>query len=387
MGDDRPDDATEPGRIKRAPPTLELSATEMPRADSSAAEPLGDPDMAAHGTAAPRRSGGIAAAAVSGAIAGALVAALAWFAGSTWLMSTPDPQPMSLPQADAARVDELAARLAKLELRPVPAPVAANPAPAPDLSAITARLDALDKSAAGLRDETSSLRAQSTQALTAANDAQKDVKSTPRAAAADLSAMTGRLAQLEAASRAQTDRLAEQARKPVDELATRRIATASLLDAQVRAGEPYAVALAAAKALSPDAAKLAALDAAAAAGVPSANALSRALLEMPELAPPPPSGTSGGLIERLKSGAATLVTIERTDMPNTDNAIFARAAAAARRDDIATAARELGTLPPSERAAVQPWVDKVTARDAVRAASRQFANDALAAMPKPQATP
>lgn len=376
MVDEGPDDATQTGRVKRAPPTLELSATELPRGDASA-ESVAGPESAATETA--RRGGGAATAALAGAIAGTLVTALAWFAGSTWLTSTPDPQP-----APNAQVDDLAMRLAKLESRPVP--VAANPAPAPDLSGITARLDALDKSAAGLRDETASLRAQSTQALTAATDAQKDVKATPRAVAPDLSGINNRLTQIEAATRAQGDRLAEQARKPVDELTTRRIATASLLDAQVRAGEPFVAALAAAKALAPDAAKLAALESYAAAGVPAATTLSRALLDMPELAPPPSSATSGGLIERLKSGATKLVSIERIDSPNADTGAFARAAAAARRDDLATATRELGTLPPSERAAVQPWLDRVAARDAARAASRQFANDALAAMPR-QATP
>jgi hypothetical protein len=382
MVDDRPDDVMETGRPKRPPSTLELSATEVPHSGASTADESNVPPDDSREASAPRR-GGVAAATFAGALAGGLVAGLAWFAGSTWLTSTPDPQPTTQPQVSAARIDDVSARLAKLESRPLPV---AAPAPTADLTAITARLDALDKAAASLRDDSAALRAQSSQALTAATDAQKDVKATPRVAAPDLSGITGRLTQVEAATRAQADKIAEQARKPVDEMTTRRIATASLLDAQVRTGEPYAVALAAAKTLAPDAAKLTPLEASAATGVPSANALARALLDLPELAPPPSSGTSGGLIDRLKSGATKLVKIERTDSPNTDNAIFTRAADAARRDDIATAARELAALPPPQRAAIQPWLDKVANRDAAQAASRLFANDALAAMPKPQAT-
>jgi hypothetical protein len=60
-----------------------------------------------------------------------------------------------------------------------------------------------------------------------------------------------------------------------------------------------------------------------------------------------------------------------------------RAAAAARSNDVVTAKRELLTLSPADRAAIQPWLDKVDARDAALAASRQFAADAVAALSKP----
>jgi hypothetical protein len=43
----------------------------------------------------------------------------------------------------------------------------------------------------------------------------------------------------------------------------------------------------------------------------------------------------------------------------------------------------LKTLSPEDRAGAQDWLDKVDARDAALAASRQFAADAMAALAKP----
>ena len=53
------------------------------------------------------------------------------------------------------------------------------------------------------------------------------------------------------------------------------------------------------------------------------------------------------------------------------------------RNDSGDARRELNTLPPADRAAAQPWLDKADERDAALAASRQFAADAMAALAKP----
>ena len=65
------------------------------------------------------------------------------------------------------------------------------------------------------------------------------------------------------------------------------------------------------------------------------------------------------------------------------NAIVSRVTAAAVRNDIAEARRELKTLAPTDRAAAQAWIDRADARDAALAASRQFSADAMAAFGKP----
>jgi hypothetical protein len=217
-----------------------------------------------------------------------------------------------------------------------------------------------------------------------------DLKSVPRDSAApvDLAPITERLAQVERAAGALKTEAAQQSAKPADDKPLRRVVAASLLDATVRQGEPYAAALAAAKPLAVDANALKPLDAFAASGVPNAAALSRDLLALlPKLAPAPDSAatTGTGIVDRLQAGAARLVRIERTDAVADDNrsAVASRAAAAARSNDIVEAKRELFTLAPADRVAVQLWIDKVDARDAALAASRQFAAEAMAALSKP----
>jgi hypothetical protein len=108
---------------------------------------------------------------------------------------------------------------------------------------------------------------------------------------------------------------------------------------------------------------------------------------VPKLSPPAPENSAadqGSIVDRLQAGASRLVRIERTDAVGNDRgAVVARVTAAALRNDAAEARRELNTLPPADRAAAQSWIDKVDARDAALAASRQFAADAITALAKP----
>jgi hypothetical protein len=394
MVDDRPDDtgpSPELGRPKRAPPTIELQATEVttetagPAADKAAVEEPAGPSEPAPEAApppdpkprAPRSSPLISVG--TGAVAAALVVGAAWLAG--W-PGSPASEPAT--QADTSAIDALTARVARVESRaaaPPAAPSSATPDPA-----ITARLDTLEKSLASLRSDLAAAKSQSERAAAAVND----LKSVPRDAAApvDLAPINERLAQVERAAGALKTEAAQQSAKPADDRPLRRVVAASLLDATVRQGEPYAAALTAAKPLAVDANALKPLDAFAATGVPNGAVLSRDLLALlPKLAPAPETAatTGTGIVDRLKAGAARLIRIERTDAVAGDNrsAVASRVAAAARRNDIVEAKRELSSLAPADRAAVQPWIDKVDARDAALAASRQFAADAMAALSKP----
>jgi hypothetical protein len=150
MVDASPEDTTpppDPGRAKRAPPTIDLEASEVsgetrqagadvpgsgsetgfgsefgtgPESAQAAPEPVSREPAAA-----------ISAwviAAVSGAVAAALVICVAWVLG--W------PAVPATPQADAAVVDGLAARVASLEAK-TSKPETAAPDPA-----ATARLEA-----------------------------------------------------------------------------------------------------------------------------------------------------------------------------------------------------------------------------------------------------
>jgi hypothetical protein len=364
------------GRARRAPPTIDLEATEVSGASSDSAPPeQPGPAPAAAPTA---RSGSAFIAALSGAAASALVI------GAVWLAGWPANPPASAPQPNTTAIDQLTSRVADLETK-----MARPPATAPDPAA-AARIDALEKSVSSLRGELASARAQSDKLAAAVND----VKSAPREATAppDLSAINDRLAQLERATTAQGTQIAQEGakiadNKPADDVPLRRVVVASMLDIAVRQGDPYGAALAAAKSLATNSDALKPLDGFATSGVPSAANLSRELLTLvPKLSPAAPeSATTGaGIVDRLQAGAAKLVRIERTDATgDSRGSVVARATAAALRNDSAEARRELNTLAPADRAAAQAWIDKADARDAALAASRQFAADAMAALVKP----
>jgi hypothetical protein len=401
MVDDKPDDVgpqPDLDRPKRAAPTLDLNAieisdeTQYADAADAARKPAGERSWP---------SGTIVSSAIVSAIFGAGAAALVvWTMGWPGETAPPAPAPQvnnaavdalaarlanveskaAAPQGNNAAIDALATRVAKVESK---APAVAAPA-VPD-PALAAQVGSLQKSVTMLRDELAAAGVRSQQ-LAATIEA---VKSAPRETPPppDLSAINERLAKIEAAARTLSVETAQRNAAPVDDPQLRRVVAASLLDVSVRAAEPYAAALAVAKpfAASPDALKP--LDSFAATGIPSTNALNRELQALlPKLSPAPENATTGsGIVDRLQAGAARLVRIERTDavVGNDRNAIVSRVTAAAVRNDIAEARRELKTLAPADRTAAQAWIDKADARDAALAASRQFAADAMAALGKP----
>jgi hypothetical protein len=389
MVDDNPEDTTpspDSGRAKRAPPTIDLEASEVSSETRNAAEDA-PPEPISHEPssdepsshepisnepAAPISPWVIAA--LSGAVAASLVICVGWLLGWPAVL----PATSSAPPFNAAVIDDLAARVAGIEAK------TSKPAAAPD-PAMVGRVEALEKSIASLRGDLSGLRAQSEKLTASVND----VKSGPResAASVDLSAINERIAQVERAARAQVSELAQESARPADDVPLRRVVAASVLDVSVRQGEPYVAALAAAKSLAENADALKPLDDFAATGVPNAASLSRELLTLvPKLSPAPENATSGsGIVDRLQAGAAKLVRIERTDgVGNDRGAVVARLTAAALRNDFAEARRELKTLAPADRAAAQGWLDKADARDTALAASRQFASEAMAALAKPR---
>jgi hypothetical protein len=405
MVDDRPPDTgpsggpPDLGRPKRTPPTIDLDASEVTSttAASETGAGAGSADVAADSSdpagidqagidnaapepdaAAPRRPSRMSTVLISactGAIAGAVVVGLTTLAG--WPDSSA-PEPLQ-PQVSAEALDALSARIARVEARPAPSSASADPA-------IGARIDALDKSLAALRGDLAAARGQSERTAAAVNDL-KSAPREPAVAAVDLSPINERLGQVERTASALKTEAAQQSAKPVDDRLLRRVVAASLLDGSVKQSEPYAAALAAAKPLAADANALKPLDAFAATGVPSAATLSRDLLALlAKLAPAQDSvATTGSFVDRLQAGAAKLVRIQRTDAVagNDREAVLARITVAARGNDIGAARREVNALPPADRAALQPWIDKADARDAALAASRQFAADATAALSKP----
>ncbi|QDP22965.1 COG4223 family protein [Bradyrhizobium cosmicum] len=409
MADDKPEDAglaPESGRAKRTPPTIELEATEVstqPR--EVAAEPeaqpspgqgaheqvgadeaqpdLTKPDPAKPDLAEPDQQSDHAEAAAAAAPASAPVSpwVVAPFAGAAgaaiviavgWMLGWPAVQaPPAAPQVTSATVEALSGRVAALETR------IGKPAADP---AMVARIDALEKLAGALRGDIANLRAQSDKTASALNDA----KSAPRDVATS-SDLANRVAQLERASKTERAELAQQGEK-MDDKPLRHVVAATLLDVAVRHGDPYQSQLSAARSLASKPDVLKPLDGFASSGIPTPVALSRELLNIvPKLSPPPEApAANAGIVERLQAGASKLVRIERTDgVGNDRGAIVARVTAAALRNDFVEARRELKTLPEADRTPAQAWLDKADARDAALAASRKFADDAMADLAKP----
>lgn len=402
-----PDHGLEPGRAKRPAPTIDLAATSSAThpaaedalassepspasspwtkasADASAEstaelpppadEPAAVPPAAAPPPAAPISPWVIAP--LSGAVAAALVI------GVGWLLGWPAVQaPSAAPQL-ATMVDGLNGRVAGLEAKSAK----------PD-AAVAARLDALDKAVTALRTQSDKTASALNDVKAAPRDASNGAGSSAASSAA-LAALTTRLDQIERANRAQDNAIAQDsskiaAAKPVDITPLRRVIAAALLDVAVRHGDPYAAALATAKALAQNPDALKPLDAFAATGVPNPAMLDRDLLALvPKLSPLSPADApvaGNSIVDRLQAGAAKLVRIERTDGVGTDrNAIVSRITAAALRNDYDAARRELQSLAPTDRAAAQAWLDKAAARDAALSASRQFADEAMTALATP----
>jgi hypothetical protein len=387
--------APDAGRAKREPPTIDLDATKVSESAPTApqaeepktgveadAAPEANPKAEAAAAPSRRPASPWVVAPISGLVAAAAVVMALWSAG--WPAAEPPP----VPAPNNAAVDALTTRVAGLESRATKTP-AADPA-------VTARLDGLDKSLNTLRTDLADLRTQSDKLGAAINELQSaphdaSSSSAPSAPAVDLSAINNRLDQLDRASRAQMAAIAQSAAKAqannvADDTALRRLVAAALLDVAVRHGDPYAQALDAAKAFAPSPDALKPLDQFADKGIPNPPQLSRELLALiPKLSPVSPDSPTGtGIVDRLEAGASKLVRVERTDAVGNDrNAIVSRATAAALRNDFPEAKRELSTLDPADRAPAQAWLDKAAARDAALAASRQFAEEAMAALAKP----
>lgn len=361
------------GAKKRPPPTIDLDASEV----------SGDTQAASAGAASrpSRLTLGTIVPPLAGALAALVVVGILWAAG----VVEPASQPVAaVPPAVTSGLSDLSDRLGKIETR-----LSATPS-APD-GGLRARVDSLESAANALRDQSATLRKQ----IDATSATLNDLKSAPRdgGASPDLAALTERLARIEQAVRTLPDK--PQATAPAsDDIRPRRLVIATVLETKVRRGEPYVAALAAAKAVAADKAVLAPLDATAETGVPTDAVLARDLLALlPQAAPPSqtesqaaPPNKGNGLLGQLASSASKLVRVERADaptgaLPDTDTQLQA-VAAAARQNDVKRARAEIDKLPPDLKARLQPWLDRVAARDAALQTVTAFSSSALAAMSK-----
>lgn len=184
------------------------------------------------------------------------------------------------------------------------------------------------------------------------------------AAGPELTALTERLAKLEAA-------LPELIAAIGKENAGAEAAAAAIAFANLRAavsdGRPYAAELDTITAIVPSVGDLGVLPAYAEKGIPTVPELTRTFAVAKEgaLVTAAPAASGGSIVDTLMASAQSLVTIKRIDEPPTGEgpgAALARAKAALDQGDLAAAVKEVETLEGAPREAFSAWLGQAHAR-------------------------
>jgi hypothetical protein len=376
---------------RRRPPTIDLTATEIP-SEKPAAEPGASQSGGTGGGNGERdkpgsRAGGSfvpgvwthAGAVAAGAGATAAVLFGLWVSGIV-------PSPNAAQPAANNDTSKLAAQLDRIQTE-LQSPRPADSAFATRLAAVEAQtktlsdsLNAVTRRLDGIAVAAQSAGRRADAATAAAKDvAQNSVKRS------DLEALANRIDALQRSITALSETTAKAtATRTVSahDRAARAAIAAEALRAVVERGAPFQAELAAVKSFGADPKAVAALEPFAAGGVPSAADLGRELAQLiPTLQPATPTtpNNNSSFLGRLEDNARNLVHITPANVPAADDSSSAvrRLAADATRADIAAALADIGRLPPAAKAAVEPWVQKAKARNGAIAASRRIAADAL----------
>ena len=292
------------------------------------------------------------------------------------LASRPTPR-----NPDTAVIDQLNARVTRLESAPPPA--TGNGSAAAGLEPAVERLQAAIAELARRADDnaaaTREARGQADAAQAKANTLQAAVERN------NIEALANRVTALERASKTLSEDVAKSLAAAGDR-PLRAAVAAQALRAAVERGEPFVAELSAVKALAADPQALAALEPFAAGGLPTTAILARQLADlapgMQKVAAAP--APAGGFLDRLQANAEKLVRVRPVSETPGDEpaAVLGRAQAKAARSDLAGAVAELNALPADMRAPAQDWISKATARDAAINASRRLVTDAIAALGK-----
>ena len=395
MADKRttPEAAASASPRKRAAPTIDLTATEVPPVaaagqppplqDQAAADPEAVPagkDPSADNSLNWLRAN-ISAPALVGGTAGAALTTLVLF--GLWLIGVVplrDSGSTVTSTLDTKSIDVLNGRIAKIEdtvakLPPGDASVTERMAAADNalkalglaLTALNRRSDDTAANATLARDRAEAAEKAVTELRISVQDAAKNASS--GISSAELDGLQKRMTGLE-----QSNKTAAQM-ATTDTPARLALSAAALRDAAV-SGAPFAVALAQAKSLGADEKAFAPLEPFAAGGVPTPATLAqelRALLPaMIKLSGA--QATEGGFIDRLQANAGKLVRIRPVDAPPDDDvsAVLARLELAAAHNDIVTALNDLGKLPDAGRAPAQAWIKKANERQSALTAAHAF---------------
>ncbi len=399
-----------PRRKKRAGPTIDLTATEVPPAQT-ATPPQPEPPPAAD-ERPPEPAGGAPAdttakhpgssitmatlAGAAGAAAVLLILLAIWLSGLVPLRYATSTDTAARVAADTTALDTLTQRVSKIEesIKKLPTSDAGI---AERLAAADSAMKSLGVALAALSHRSDDIAANASQARERAEAAQKAVaelgtsvqefaKDAAKYAAAGISPVELDTLQKRIAALEQSAKLARAdiAKASSADFSARLALSAAALRDAVTSGAPFADELAAVKQLGGDDKALAPLAPFATTGVPTAPALAQelhallpAMLQISGAAAP-----EGGFLERLQANAGKLVRIRPVTAPTGDepSAVLARIEIDTAKADIAAALSDLGKLDSATRAPAQAWTAKAQARQAALAAAKQYAAETARAL-------
>jgi len=404
---------------KRAAPTIDLKATEVPephaaKSDAPAKEkqketpkaaapppeppPSPEPTPAAEPappgdfikTIAMPLAAGFAGALLGGAVVWGLMPRAASDGGQVAALQKQirDLQNRPAPAADTQALDALRERLGKIEQNIASLPPG-DKTVADRLAAAEGAMKSLGVALAALNKRSDDAAANAKQADDRAAIAEKavselrdSVSSAKQQAsnavdAGQLAAVQQRIAALEQSVKETREQAAQNA--TADKAARLALSAAALRDA-IDSGKPYQAELAEAKALGADEAALAPLASFAPTGLPSRKSLAH---ELGALVPALVKAAGvedapSGFLERLQANASHLVRFSAINAPAGDKPgdVLARVELAAAHDDIDAALTDIGKLPEKVRQQAADWVTKAVARGKALAAANAFASDA-----------
>jgi len=378
-------------RKKRAPPTIDLTITEMP-AGAAGPQQSEPPPTASEPPPAAQEPRSIPAQKAPPATSGSLSRYIAGAAGAVtmtvilfglWLTDLLpvryEATPGSTQQlaADSKAIDAFSQRVSKIEES-----ISKMQASGERLTAAENTLKSQSDAAVA---NAAQGRARADEAMTAVNDLRASIDATKSSSggisATDFDTLQQRIAVLEQSAKAAREEIAKTSSR--DSAARQALSAAALRDAVV-SGAPFAAELAQAKSLGAIDKEISVLEPFAATGIPSPAALAQELHNLlPAMVNLAGSqAPQGGFLERLQANAGELVRIRPVDAPPGDDplAVLSRIENDVAKSDVAAALADLGKLPNPIRAPAQDWISKAQAREGALKAARQYAAAAARAI-------
>jgi hypothetical protein len=388
------------GRKKRAAPTIDLTASEVPsavEADPTFFPSPEPPPAAAESSPADPPSSRLGAsinvttyiASAAGAVAMTLILGALWLTGL--LPVRYETMSGGSAATDSKAIGVLSDRVSKIEetIGKLPKPDAAM---ADRLAAAENAMKSLGITLSALNRRNDAIAVNAGQAMEHADAATKALAELQASAQniakneaagpspAELDALQNRIAELDQSTKAAR---ADIAKNATADTAARLALSAAAMREAVISGAPFAAELAQAKALGADEKELAPLTPFATNGVPSAQSLAQELrVLLPAMLKVSGTQAPSGFLERLEANAGRLVRIRPLDAPPGDDAssVLARIEINAAKADIPAALADLNKLNDATRAPAQAWIAKVQARQAALADARRYAADTARAL-------